>query len=63
MVFYETGEVFGEYKKLSGKYQTDDSADLAKIVADWRPEQMLPRAYKDERKKPRKVTGLTVDED
>lgn len=59
VVFYETGEVDGEYKKLSGKYQSDDSSDLSKIIADWNPKQMLPRAYKDERKKPIKIAGLT----
>lgn len=58
VVFYETGEVDGEYKKLSGKYQSDDSSDLSKIIADWIPMQMLPRAYKDERKKPIKIAGL-----
>lgn len=60
LVFYETGPVDGEYKKLSGKYQTDKSSDLATIVKNWRPEQMLPRAYKDERRKPKNVKGLEV---
>ena len=45
MVFYETGPVDLEYKKLSGKYQTGDSTDLEALIRDWRPEQMLPRAY------------------
>ncbi|HEU5004722.1 MAG TPA: deoxycytidine triphosphate deaminase [Candidatus Saccharimonadales bacterium] len=60
LVFYETGPVDGEYKKLSGKYQSDKSSDLATIVKNWRPEQMLPRAYKDERRKPKNVKGLEV---
>ena len=58
MVFYETGPVTGEYKKLSGKYQPGTSADLKSLVASWRPEQMLPRAYKDSRTMPIKIKGL-----
>jgi len=58
MVFYETGPVDGEYKKLSGKYQTGSSANLERLVRDWRPEQMLPRAYKDKRLVPKKIKGL-----
>jgi dCTP deaminase len=57
MVFYETGEVEGEYKKLSGKYQMDKSANLRKIIKTWRPQQMLPQAYKDMRQTPLKVDG------
>jgi dCTP deaminase len=57
MVFYETGPVEGEYKKLSGKYQTNLSNDLASIIKSWQPQQMLPRAYKDMRQIPLKVTG------
>ncbi len=58
MVFYETGPVDKEYKKLSGKYQSDSSDKLEEIIANWRPEQMLPRAYKDKRILPLKVDGL-----
>lgn len=58
LVFYETGEVEQEYKKLSGKYQTAASDDLDDIIANWSPEQMLPRAYKDTRKAPLTVEGL-----
>lgn len=58
LVFYETGPVDLEYKKLSGKYQTTDSSDLQSIIADWKPEQMLPRAYKDKRRKPVEIEGL-----
>jgi dCTP deaminase len=58
LVFYETGEVDQEYKQLSGKYQSDTSDRLEDIVASWSPEQMLPRAYKDERKTPLTVPGL-----
>lgn len=49
IVFQHTGDVSGEYANLSGKYQT--STDLKALVKDWLPEQMLPRAYKDSRKK------------
>ena len=60
MVFYETGPVDGEYKKLSGKYQSGTSDSLDKLVASWRPEQMLPRAYKDIRISPKAIKGLKV---
>lgn len=52
MVFYHTGPVDGEYQKLSGKYQRGNQTDLNKLIRSWRPEDMLPRAYKDERKEP-----------
>jgi dCTP deaminase len=58
IVFYETGKVDQEYKKLSGKYQTSASDNLRDIIANWAPEQMLPRAYKDKRRKPIPVEGL-----
>ncbi len=58
LVFYETGPVADEYKKLSGKYQATDSQDLKKLIASWSPEQMLPRAYKDKRRKPIIIKGL-----
>jgi dCTP deaminase len=58
MVFYETGPVSGEYKKLSGKYQPGASADLQALVEGWSPEQMLPRAYKDSRIMPLRIKGL-----
>jgi deoxycytidine triphosphate deaminase len=57
MVFYETGPVDGEYKKLSGKYQAGVSADLKKIVKNWEPQQMLPQAYKDMRQIPLRVSS------
>lgn len=52
MVFYHTGPVDGQYKQLSGKYQSSTDDDLNQLITDWRPEQMLPRAYKDTRRKP-----------
>jgi len=58
MVFYETGPVDGEYKKLSGKYQTDSSQDAKDVIKNWRPEQMLPKAYKDMRQIPLRISGL-----
>jgi deoxycytidine triphosphate deaminase len=61
IVFYETGPVDAEYKKLSGKYQTDKSDKLNKIIADWSPEQMLPKAYKDKRKKTTPIKGTKYE--
>ena len=55
IVFYETGEVEGEYANLSGKYQTVSENNLPGLISSWRPEQMLPRAYKDNRQKPRSI--------
>lgn len=47
IVFHETGEVDGEYSKLSGKYQTTSSSDLSAVKASWKPADMLPKSYKD----------------
>lgn len=58
LVFYETGPVDTEYKKLSGKYQPTNSDDLKKLIASWSPEQMLPRAFKDKRRQPLPIKGL-----
>ncbi len=58
MVFHDTGPVSGEYKKLSGKYQSDKSDDLKAIIKNWTPDQMLPRGYKDKRRMPIKIPGL-----
>ena len=55
LVFYHTGPVEGEYNSLSGKYQTNPQADLRALIRDWRPEQMLPQAYRDKRIKPQEV--------
>ncbi len=60
MVFYDTGPVDSEYKKLSGKYQSAESSDLGSIIANWTPSQMLPKAYKDVRKIPEQIKGLKV---
>lgn len=52
LVFYHTGPVDGDYTSISGKYQTDAGKDVKQFIQDWRPQQMLPRAYKDNRRKP-----------
>ncbi len=52
IVFYGTGPVESEYHKLSGKYQGTKADGLKGLIKSWKPEQMLPRAYKDERRKP-----------
>ena len=49
MIFHHTGEVENSYDKI-GKYQT--SADLKKLISAWKPQDMLPRAFKDVRNKP-----------
>ena len=51
IVFQHTGPVAGEYSNLSGKYQNASSVD--ELIKNWTPEQMLPRAYKDNRALPR----------
>lgn len=48
MVFHHTGPVESDYGK-TGKYQTGIS--LQKLIKAWKPADMLPRAYKDERRK------------
>ncbi len=60
-VFYETGPVDGDYgsgrdKGFSGKYQT--GSDLKSLIKNWTPEQMLPKAYKDNREMPKAIRGL-----
>lgn len=62
-VFHETGEVLGNYglgrdSGFSGKYQTGTT--LEEIISNWRPEQMLPRAYLDKRQMPEVIPGLKV---
>ncbi|MDB5180697.1 MAG: Deoxycytidine triphosphate deaminase [Candidatus Saccharibacteria bacterium] len=50
IVFMHTGEVQSSYEQLSGKYS--DSTNLDELIKNWEPLQMLPRAYKDDRKEP-----------
>jgi deoxycytidine triphosphate deaminase len=64
IIFFETGEVEGSYgegrdKGFSGKYQT--GSELKTIMATWTPEQMLPRAWKDARKKPEIIPGMSYE--
>ena len=61
MVFYETGPVDLEYKKMSGKYQSDTSENLEDIITAWEPSQMLPRAYKDKRKQTEAIQGIKYE--
>jgi deoxycytidine triphosphate deaminase len=61
VVFHETGPVKGNYGQgrhggFSGKYQT--GTDLKKLIKDWRPELMLPKAYLDKRSMPQSIKGL-----
>lgn len=60
LIFQKTGPVDGGYSSgrggMSGKYQHTD--DIEQLIATWSPEQMLPRAYKDQRKAPEVIEGL-----
>jgi deoxycytidine triphosphate deaminase len=61
IIFHETGEVEGSYgegrdKGFSGKYQT--GSNLKELIRNWKPEHMLPQAYKDKRAMPTKIKGL-----
>ena len=63
-VFLETGEVEGNYGEgrhggFSGKYQS--GTELRDLIKKWKPEQMLPQAYKDKRNIPKKIRGLKSD--
>lgn len=61
LIFHKTGPVDGDYSDgrggVSGKYQHTN--DLAELMRTWKPEDMLPRAYKDKRKAPKIVEGLS----
>jgi hypothetical protein len=62
IVFHETGIVQGDYSRgregMSGKYQHTD--DLDELMATWKPEDMLPRAYKDLRMPAPVIEGLAA---
>lgn len=45
IVFFETGEILGGNYTEKGKYQISDV--LATLKRDWRPEDMLPKLWKD----------------
>jgi deoxycytidine triphosphate deaminase len=60
-IFHETGEVEGNYGEgrdqgFSGKYQL--GTDIDELIANWTPDQMLPKAYKDKRSHPQPIKGL-----
>lgn len=61
LVFHHSGPVDGDYSDsrngMSGKYQHTDN--LEELIKTWTPESMLPKAYKDKRKAPNKVSGLS----
>jgi len=61
LIFHKTGPVEGDYSDgrggVSGKYQ--HTADLQELIANWTPEQMLPRAYKDARRPAPIIEGLS----
>lgn len=61
LIFHHTGEVEGDYSDgrggMSGKYQHTDNLD--ELIRTWTPEQMLPRSFKDNRKKPEVIEGLS----
>lgn len=60
LIFHTTGPVDGDYSDgrggMSGKYQ--HTSDLNELIGTWKPEDMLPRAYKDGRKTPLAIEGL-----
>ncbi len=63
LIFHKSGPVEGSYELgrggISGKYQ--NSSDLEELKRGWKPEMMLPRAYKDQRQAPVKINGLSSD--
>jgi deoxycytidine triphosphate deaminase len=63
LIFHTTGPVEGDYSKgrkgMSGKYQHTDN--LNELIHTWSPEQMLPRAYMDKRRKPDIIPGLNKE--
>ena len=63
LIFHTAGPVEGDYSDgrdgMSGKYQHTDNLD--ELIASWRPEMMLPRAFKDTRKMPQIIKGLAED--
>lgn len=62
-VFHETGPVEGSYGEgrdqgFSSKYQ--QGSDLQTIIRTWTPDQMLPKAYKDSRRMPPPIDGVSL---
>lgn len=60
LIFHHTGPVEGGYAQgrggMSGKYQHTD--DLDELIRTWKPEMMLPRAFKDSRVAAPIIEGL-----
>lgn len=60
LIFHHTGPVDGDYSDgrdgMSGKYQ--HTSDLDELIRTWKPQDMLPRAYKDNRKPAPVIPGL-----
>lgn len=60
LIFHHTGPVEGGYAEgrggMSGKYQHTD--DLDELIRTWKPEMMLPRAFKDSRVSAPVIEGL-----
>ena len=60
LIFHRTGPVEGSYENgragMSGKYQHTNN--IEELIASWRPEMMLPRAFKDTRELPVSIGGL-----
>lgn len=61
LIFHKTGPVEGDYSDgrdgMSGKYQHTDN--LEELISSWRPEMMLPKAFKDRRQIPETVKGMS----
>ena len=61
LIFHHTGPVEGGYAEgrggMSVKYQHTD--DLDELIRTWKPEMMLPRAFKDQRVPAPKIEGLS----
>lgn len=49
IIFHRTGEVERSYDSM-GKYQSGNT--VGELIKNWKPESMLPRAFKDRRQKP-----------
>lgn len=63
-IFHQTGAVEGNYGQgrdggFSGKYQ--QGTDLETIIKNWSPDQMIPKAYLDQRVIPTKIKGNFYD--
>lgn len=63
-IFHHTGPVEGNYgsgrdNNFSGKYQ--QGTELDDMIRTWSPDQMIPKAYKDQRSMPPKIEGMMYD--